>query len=139
MFKIGKRFISVILLFVLTVSCIGCKIQEEKPEKLKNLEFTVISEECLPEELLSMIQEKKQAEFKMTYSDKEYLYICIGYGEQKTGGYSITVNELYLTKNAIYVDTNLLGPSAAEKKKEVCSYPYIVIRIENRDETVVFQ
>lgn len=139
MFKIGKRFICIVLFFMLIVSCTGCKIQEGKPEKLRNLEFTVISEECLPEELLLMIQEKKQAEFKMTYSDKEYLYICIGYGEQKTGGYSITVNELYLTKNAIYVDTNLLGPSVKEQKKEVCSYPYIVIRIENRDETVVFQ
>ena len=47
-------------------------------------------------------EERKAENFKLTYSDKQYLYICIGYGEQETGGYSIAVNELYLTDNAIY-------------------------------------
>ena len=35
----------------------------------------------------------------------------MGYGTQETGGYSIAVNALYETANAIYVDTNLIGPA----------------------------
>ena len=67
------------------------------------------------------------------------LYICVGYGEQATGGYSITVKELYLTDNAIYVDTNLKGPSPEELQNPVKSYPYIVLKTENMDKTVVFE
>lgn len=117
----------------------GCSIREENGMKLRDLEFTLVSEDCLPEELKSLIEERKSEEFKFTYTDNESLYICIGYGEQTTGGYSITVNELYLTDNAIYADTNLLGPSAKEKETPAVSYPYIVIKTELLDKSVVFE
>ena len=39
--------------------------------------------------------EKKEASFKMTYADSGYLYLCVGYGKQDSGGYSITVDDLY--------------------------------------------
>lgn len=117
----------------------GCSITENSGMKLRDLEFTVVSDERLPEELKNLIEERKTAEFKFTYSDQESLYICIGYGEQSTGGYSIAVNELYLTDNAILVDTNLLGPPAAEKENPAVSYPYIVIKTEFLDKNVVFE
>ena len=124
---------------VTTMFFCGCTITEEGGMKLRDLDFTLVSEERLPEELKAMIEERKGEEFKFTYADKEFLYLCIGYGEQKTGGYSIAVNELYLTDNAIYVDTNLLGPSVKEKSNPAVSYPYIVIKTEFLDKTVVFE
>ncbi len=117
----------------------GCGFGQKKTAKLRDLDFTVVSDDRLPEELKSILEDKKQNEFKITYTDDKYLYICIGYGAQQTGGYSISVRELYLTENAIYVDTDLMGPSAAEVIKESPSYPYIVIKIEYLDKTVVFQ
>ena len=117
----------------------GCTMLSDERVKLKDLDFTVMSEEKIPEELKSIIDEKKAQPFKLTYSDNEYLYISIGYGEQQTGGYSIAVNELYLTDNAVYVNTNLLGPEASEKNNPVKSYPYIVIKTEYLDETVIFE
>lgn len=83
---------------------------------------------------------KKTEAFKLTYSDKEYLYICIGYGEKETGGYSIAVNELYLTDNAVYVETELLGPGPENKTNNPTpSYPYIVIKTEYLEQTVIFE
>ena len=117
----------------------GCTMLSEERVKLKDLDFTVLSEEKIPEELKTIIEEKKAEAFKLTYSDNEYLYICIGYGEQTTGGYSIAVNELYLTDNAVYVNTSLLGPAASEKSTQVLTYPYIVIKTEYLDETVIFE
>ena len=99
----------------------------------------MLSEEKIPEELKTIIEEKKSEPFKLTYSDNTYLYICIGYGEQATGGYSIAVNELYLTDNAVYVNTSLLGPDASEKSNQVPTYPYIVIKTDFLDETVIFE
>jgi len=127
--------VAVALMFVLT----GCTLLSQERVKLQDLEFTVLAEEKIPEELLSIVNEKKQAPFQLTYSDKDCLYICIGYGEQATGGYSIAVNELYLTDSAIYVNTELLGPDPSEKSNPVATYPYIVIKTEYREEPVIFE
>lgn len=63
---------------------------------------------------------------------------------QETGGYSITVNDLYLTGNSIYVDTNLIGPGPENREvyrvqeKDSASYPYVILKIEYMDKSVVF-
>lgn len=119
----------------------GCKEEKDNLAKIKDLEFTVIAEENIPEELKKAIEEKKTEEFKVTYIDNGYIYICTGYGEQETGGYSITVNSLYETANAIYFDTTLIGPEPGENdgKKTSKSYPYIVVKTEMIDKPVVFE
>lgn len=117
----------------------GCKIQEKDTKKTKELEFTVLEESKIPEELLGIVEEKKEGEFKLTYEDGAFLYIGIGYGKQETGGYSITVNELYESSNAIYFDTSLLGPAAGEKVTEAPTCPYLVVKIEYLDKPVVFR
>lgn len=137
--EIKKLFMLGSMLALLVGTLSGCSITEDSGMKLRDLEFTLVSDERMPEELKTLIEERKSEEFKFTYADKEALYLCIGYGEQSTGGYSIAVNELYLTDNAIYVDTNLLGPSAKEKRNPAASYPYIVIKTEFLDKTVVFE
>ena len=68
----------------------GC-VRKECEEKVKDLEFTVTKEEELPEALRQQIEEKKEGDFRFTYSDNEYLYVARGYGIQETGGYSISV------------------------------------------------
>ena len=93
----------------------GCSWKQEKPEKT-NLAFTVVDEARLPEELLKLVTEKKEASFKMTYADSGYLYLCVGYGKQDSGGYSITVDDLYASGEMIYLDTSLIGPKQAKEK-----------------------
>lgn len=107
--------------------------------KLRDLDFTVISEEKIPGQLKAIIEEKRTEPFQITYTDNKNLYICIGYGEQKTGGYSIAVNELYLTDSNICVNTSLLGPEPEEKNTEAPSYPVIVIKTEFLEQTVMFE
>lgn len=134
-----KKLAAIMIAALFAALFTGCTLLSEERVKLKDLDFTVLSEEKIPEELLSIINEKKAEPFKLTYSDQDYLYICIGYGEQATGGYSIAVNELYLTDSAIYVNTELLGPEASEKSNATPSYPYIVIKTEYLDQTVIFE
>ena len=117
----------------------GCTFLSEEKIKLRDLEFTVLSEEKIPQELMTILEEKKSKPFRITYSDNEFLYICEGYGEQETGGYSIAVNELYLTETNICVNTSLLGPEPSDKGNKTPSYPYIVLKTEFLDQTVVFE
>lgn len=119
----------------------GCGKKKDPMEKIKDLEFTVLAEENIPEELKAVIEEKKGSPFKVTYQDNGFMYICVGYGEQVSGGYSIAVNALYLTENAVYADTTLLGPEpgdVAAGKKNAPSTPYIVLKTEFIDKPVVF-
>ena len=133
----GKLFSAVLAMCLSLLS--GCTFLSEEKIKLRDLEFTVLSEEKIPEEFKAIIEEKKSEPFQITYSDNEYLYICVGYGEQETGGYSIAVNELYLTETNICANTSLLGPDASEKGNKTPSYPYIVIKTEFLDQTVIFE
>ncbi len=125
------------LLLMMTLFLMGCQMLSSEKVKLRDLDFTIQSEEAIPAELLKMIKERQQEPFKFTFMDGENLYICIGYGEQDRGGYSITVDALYLTEDAIYVETTLLGPENGENSRKVASYPYIVIKTEALDKTVV--
>ncbi len=117
----------------------GCSVEKEDQDKVRDLEFAVVSEAELPEELAKLVAEKKAAPFKLTYSNDQGLYIVVGYGEQDTGGYSIAVRELYLTENSIVVDTELLGPQKGEEVGVEKSYPFLVIQTEYLENPVIFQ
>ena len=133
-----KKGICILAAFLLTaVLAAGCGFGKEE-EKRTNLEFTVVDEERLPEELKKLVNEKKKEVFKLTYADGGYLYLCVGYGKQETGGYSIAVNELYATENAICLDTNLIGPKETEAAGENPSYPWLATKTPFVDKTVVF-
>lgn len=138
-----KRRIAVkSLLGILVAACVllsGCTLLSEEKIKLRDLDFTVLSEEKIPEELKTILEEKKSAPFQITYMDKQNLYICVGYGEQETGGYSIAVEDLYLTDANICVNTSLLGPDGSEKGEKSPSYPFIVLKTEFLEQTVIFE
>ena len=115
----------------------GCNHGEG--DRVRDLDGIIVSEEALPGELREIIDGKKEQAFQLTYSDGDYLYICIGYGKQDTGGYSIALNDLYLTETEVRVDTTLLGPELADQKKKTATYPYLVIRTELVEQPVVFK
>lgn len=131
-----KKWCLVILAVLLLA---GCGVETQDEERLQDLDFTVMDLEKVPEELRNVLEEKKSMPFKVTYEDDGYLYICVGYGEQKTSGYSISVKDLYLTKNAIYVDTELMGPGSQEQTAKAVTCPYIVLKLEYLDKSVVFE
>ena len=58
---------------------------------------------------------------------------------QSTGGYSISVEELYETADAVYIHTGLIGPAKGELVAEAESFPYIVVKVEYTDKRVVFE
>ena len=128
------RWISFLMLTLLLAGCGGKETQQERTR----LDYTVTSEDRLPEELKILVDGKKQQPFKMTYQDGEYIYICQGYGVQPTGGYSIKVQDVYRTSNAIYFSVTLIGPSQKEQKIEKPTTPYIVVKTDYQDMTVIF-
>ena len=85
--KSGKvLLVAALLAWVFVVRFLtACSVEKEDLQKVRDLEFTVVGETDLPEELKNVIGEKKMAPFKLTYTDDQNLYIVVGYGEQETG------------------------------------------------------
>lgn len=117
----------------------GCKAEKTDENKVKDLEYTLVEEEDIPEELMVKIEEKKAADFKLVYESDNSLYVVRGYGEQETGGYSIQILDFYLTKNAVVFSTNLMGPSKDAVKNAAPSFPYVVLHTENPQKNVIFK
>lgn len=137
-----RRFRIAVLLITIGITVLGitgCKTEDTDVKKIKDLEFTVVEDADLPGELKEIIDEKKENPFKLSYSNKDYLYIVVGYGKQNSGGYSISVDDLYLTSNAIYMDTNLIGPTQDDMVTQGVTYPYVVVKLEFMDKSVVFE
>ncbi len=128
-------------LFTIILSCIlllaGCDTFGRKETKIKDLEFVVVHESAIPENLMEELQKRKRESFRYVYADEEYLYICVGYGAQRHSGYSIAVDGLYLTDKAIYAETKLIGPDKDKLKRNTPSYPYIVLKTDYLEQTVI--
>lgn len=129
-----KNLLRMVVITTLLLTLAGCEAQEEAGDKLKDLDFTVVGENEQPDALKSIIAEKSKNAFQISYTIGEQLYIAVGYGEQTSGGYSITVNEFYETPDAIVVDTTLVGPNAAANVTNTPTMPYVVIKTENIEE-----
>ena len=137
-YKIFMYMIFSIICIVYVVSLTGCSKKAFSKEKIKDLDFTVLEQSEIPAKLAEEIASKKEEGFKITYIDGEYMYIAVGYGAQETGGYSVVIKELYQTKDAICINSGLIGPRENDLVLKAKTYPYIVIKLEKRDMDVVF-
>ena len=122
---------------LLAVCVLGGCAGQDRNRKVADLPFHVVTQKEIPEELLQIIEKKKEGAFHLTYEDGGTLYIAVGYGAMDTGGYSIEVPGFYLSDGGIVIDTNLLGPQ--EEAVRQISYPYIVVSTEWREEPVLYQ
>lgn len=131
-----------VLLGVILCSLIwasGCNFIRIEEEPRKPLEYSIVKNEDLPAELAVLIQEKKANEFQLTYQSEKDLFLIKGYGQQMSGGYSISVKELGVTSQAVFFRTQLIGPSDGKVVLSPPSYPYIVVKTEYRKEPVIFE
>ena len=108
----------------------GCGIEKIDTKMVNELQYEVVEEENIPEEVYEKI-------LRVYDSFGRFAYIC--YGAQPTEGYSIEVNQLYESSNAIIVETTLKGPAGPDKPVQNITYPYIVLKLEKNEKIVVFK
>lgn len=126
-----------VLLMVLLLS--GCGMIMGGEETRVPMDFTVVEQEEIPEELKKLIEEHKTEEMQVVFEDNGFLYAVRGYGQQETGGYSIAVDECTESEEYIYIATTLIGPEQGENLSRDPSYPVIVVKMEGRDKEIIFE
>lgn len=124
------------LLFLLLFMLCGCGASRSASGERTAVEVTVVPAEEIPQELSEILEKNKAREIRMTYLDGEELYLIRGYGEQKTGGYSISVKECSEDGENLYFLTQLIGPERTEGLSEEPSYPYLVAKTDRTDKNV---
>lgn len=137
--KVRKLVVVMAVMLTVLLTATGCSETKQTKSERKKLEFTVVREADIPEELHAEMEKHKKEGFRTTFRDTQYLYIAAGYGEQPTGGYSVAVEELNAVDEKIHLKTKLIGPKKGERVNEVCTYPYVVIKLELREESVEFE
>lgn len=125
------------IICIMSVCVSSCSTSTNQTDKIKDCDYTVVEQTELPKELNEILEEKKSEPFRLSYADAGYLYLCIGYGKQVGGGYSITVDQLYETENTISFGTTLIGPKEQEKTSAE-TYPYIVVKMEQIEKEIVY-
>lgn len=136
--KTARRFAMFVTTCVMITLCLsGCAGEITADDKLKDIEFTVVGEDQQPESLKEIIAEKSADPFQISYTLGEELYIAVGYGEQPSGGYSISVNAFFETEKSLVFDTTLIGPGKAENVTNTPTRPYIVVKTENIEDKAI--
>ena len=129
----------IILLILALCTLCGCSTTKLTKDEKNPVDFTVVEKSAVPEDFFNVIEDKKAESFTMSYTIDGYLYIAVGYGEQKSGGFSIQVEELYETKSNLGINTTLVGPRDGEAVNKRPTCPYIVVKTEYIDKNIVFE
>ena len=114
------------------------KFEAVDKKRVRVLEYEVVLEENIPGEIMGELQGFSKSVCRCSYICSDSLYIVVYYGEQATDGYTVEINELYESSNAIFVETTLKGPTSYKDVKEEESYPYVVLKLKLSDKKVVF-
>lgn len=134
-----KKAVYIISVLLASLLLQACSAGRDHMDKLRDIEFTVVSPAEIPEELTDAIAENEKEGFQLTYADKGYLYLAYGYGERDTSGYSVEVAKCYETEDLVRLKTNLIGPPKDEEIVEESTYPYVVVKMEYIDKDVIFE
>lgn len=146
--RIKMMFLAV-LSGLLLIGCIGCiRLGKDKSVKRAAVDYVVCDNTMLPDELMRIIDDRKDDKFTLSYNTNEYTYIAIGYGLHSTDGYMVELKDIFATDKACYVECSLISREYVQSMgtetdgERVCSEPsvcpYIVLKCNKLNLPVVY-
>lgn len=111
----------------------GCGRSINLEENKEKVEYVICKESNLPAHLKDLLEEKKKKSGTFTYSNSMYTYLVVCYGPQPYSGYSVRIEECCRTSEALYLRTQLIGPSSSEPVVETETFPFLVIRCKKEN------
>ena len=73
--RMYKKFLAVLAVLSLCLTVGGCSMFDTSDKKISDMDFTVADAEELPEEIRTMIEERKNEAFQMAYHDLSLIHI----------------------------------------------------------------
>lgn len=136
----GRLLVLLVVALELIIFCAGCT-RFDTSDSGDSLLYDICDSTMLPDELVTIIDKKKEKPFNLVYSNSTYTYIVMAAGRQERDDVGVVVDEMYKDENAIYVKGVLRQVATPTDgiKGDSISFPYVVIRIMKMDVPVVFK
>ncbi|CCY54589.1 uncharacterized protein BN781_01053 [Coprococcus sp. CAG:782] len=115
----------------------GCNVYTMS-DKGNDVSYDICEEGLMPDELKNIVDDKREQEFKITYTNNDYTYIVIGAGRRDHDNIRIDVDKVYKDENAIYIKS-VLRSIATATDSGTMTCPVVVVRIERTMLPVVFR
>lgn len=128
-----RRAVLLCLLAVFCLSVTGCVKNLNFSGKKEPVEYVICKDTSLPEQLQTLLKEKKKKPVTFTYRNSMYIYLVVCYGKKDFSGYSVRIEECWRSGETLFLRTQLMGPAAGEDSIETDTYPYIVVRCPQMD------
>jgi hypothetical protein len=90
----------------------------------------------LPEPAKAMAEKNKSTFGLYSVTDGQVRYLMVAAGEQPSAGYSVTIDSIRETQNALYVQARLNSPEPGEPVAQVITYPYQIVKLTNTTKPV---
>ena len=137
--QVYSKFVYLFLCICICIPFLSCCSFKNTDAKGDNVDYTIVTGSEIPDELKKIIKKRRNKAFELSYNDGEYLYVAKGYGQKDTNGYDITVKGFYKSDDNLIFDTCLNGPKTNENVSVKLSYPYIVIKTEYMNNSIIFK
>lgn len=136
----GRNTLILVWLLTAMVMCVGCTIFKDSKNG-DSLLYDICDESMLPDELMAIIDSKKEDKFNLVYSNNTYTYIVMAAGRQDRDDVGVEIEKMYKDKNAIYIKSILrqIATPGDTVVGDGISFPYTVIRIQRTEMPVIFK
>ena len=84
----GKRTGGLLCVLLVALLPAGCQFIRIEEGERTPLEYTIVKQEEIPEEISELMEQKKKKEFQKTYQETDKRYLNMGKEEQQTKGKS---------------------------------------------------
>lgn len=139
--------ISVLCLVLVAGLFVGCNNQNKQNDgeidgnndiQIGKLNFEPINEEALVDDnLKSWFESNYKYEGISTIKHDDDVYVLLGAGEQRTGGYSVEITSVEGKEHEIVVSGKLNSPKTGEMVIQAITYPNAIVRIHNDERSIV--
>ena len=141
--KRKSKMFKITVLWMVILSSIwsssGCIRKKPEITGEKNAEFQLLSEREIPEELKIWMEQEKKHPFMLVYTENEDVYAARSYGPQNKTGYEVKVDAVSEGEKTVRIQTSLLGPEKGEKTKDIVTYPYVVVMLDETEKEILFE
>jgi hypothetical protein len=105
------------------------------PQMAREISFEKV-EQDLPASVQSLIEAHKKEAGIYSVSEGGFRYVTVTGGEKPTGGYSVSIDHIYETKHAIYVEASTKSPEPGTFVPMIVTYPFAVAKIKETNKPV---
>ena len=93
---------------VLCLAAWGCVRTLNLNGQKKNVEYVICKDSNLPDQLKTLLEEKKKNPGTFTYRNSRYIYLVVCYGKRAYSGYSVKIEECWRSEETLFLRTQLM-------------------------------